>query len=260
MGKRSMSTERPAAPDSAHADRRFSLGDLTRAAGVSVRTVRYYIAEGLLPPPTGGGPGRHYTAAHLDRLRLIARLKAAYLPLREIRRRLAGLDEAEVGRLLAPGPPSAGAEPAVDDAAAYLDRVLGANPAPSPSGPVRRSSASGPAVRGLREPDSSAPGTVEPAATPFLSASASMSPPDPPPADAAPAPMLGRAYPASFPIHPEAATDADAEAAREEVTAPDAWRRVPLGDDAELLIRDGAYRRRRDRVEWLIAWAQKVFD
>ncbi|MDP9366568.1 MAG: MerR family transcriptional regulator, partial [Chloroflexota bacterium] len=75
---------------------RLGLKELTEAAGVSVRTVRYYIAEGLLPPPAGAGPGSHYTAAHLDRLRLIARLKAAYLPLKEIRRRLAGQDDAEV--------------------------------------------------------------------------------------------------------------------------------------------------------------------
>ncbi len=37
-----------------------------------------------------------------------------------------------------------------------------------------------------------------------------------------------------------------------------AWRRVPLGADAELLIRDETYQRRRDRVEWLVAWARKV--
>src|SRR4051812_3746748 len=63
---------------------RMNLRDLTDAAGVSVRTVRYYISEGLLPPPEGSGPGSAYTAAHLDRLRLIHRLKGAFLPLKEI--------------------------------------------------------------------------------------------------------------------------------------------------------------------------------
>ena len=70
---------------------RLTLGELTAAADVSVRTVRYYIAEGLLPPPEGSGPGSAYTQGHLDRLRLIQRLKEAYLPLKEIRRRLSGL-------------------------------------------------------------------------------------------------------------------------------------------------------------------------
>ena len=68
---------------------------------MSVRTVRYYIAEGLLPPPEGSGPGSSYTQGHLDRLRLIQRLKEAYLPLKEIRRRLSGLSDDEVRSLLA---------------------------------------------------------------------------------------------------------------------------------------------------------------
>src|SRR5829696_2378670 len=79
----------------------LTLGELTAAADVSVRTVRYYIAEGLLPPPESSGPGSAYNQGHLDRLRLIQRLKEAYLPLKEIRRRLSGLSDDEVRRLLA---------------------------------------------------------------------------------------------------------------------------------------------------------------
>ena len=80
---------------------RLTLGELTAAADVSVRTVRYYIAEGLLPPPEGSGPGSAYSQGHLDRLRLIQRLKEAYLPLKEIRRRLSGLSDDEVRSVLA---------------------------------------------------------------------------------------------------------------------------------------------------------------
>src|SRR5687768_3358838 len=80
---------------------RLPLGELTAAADVSVRTVRYYISEGLLPPPEGSGPGSSYTRGHLDRLRLIQRLKEAYLPLKEIRRRLSGLSDDEVRSALA---------------------------------------------------------------------------------------------------------------------------------------------------------------
>ncbi|MCC6705677.1 MAG: MerR family DNA-binding transcriptional regulator, partial [Thermomicrobiales bacterium] len=36
-------------------DERYSLQELSDAAGVSPRTVRYYIAEGLLPPPEPAG-------------------------------------------------------------------------------------------------------------------------------------------------------------------------------------------------------------
>src|SRR5215208_6685023 len=80
---------------------RLTLGELTAAAEVSVRTVRYYIAEGLLPPPEGSGPRSAYNQGHLDRLRLIQRLKEAYLPLKEIRRRLSGLSDDEARKLLA---------------------------------------------------------------------------------------------------------------------------------------------------------------
>ncbi|MER3438078.1 MAG: hypothetical protein C4346_11115, partial [Chloroflexota bacterium] len=80
--------------------RHYSLAELAEEAGVSVRTVRYYIAEGLLPPAHIAGARSSYTQAHLDRLRLIGQLKAAYLPLKEIRRRLAGLDDEEVHRLV----------------------------------------------------------------------------------------------------------------------------------------------------------------
>src|SRR5829696_3298315 len=90
------------APDPAMAGaERLALGELTAAANVSVRTVRYYIAEGLLPPPEGSGPGSSYTQGHLDRLRLIQRFKEAYLPLKEIRRRLSGLNDGEVRSMLA---------------------------------------------------------------------------------------------------------------------------------------------------------------
>ena len=39
-----------------------------------------------------------------------------------------------------------------------------------------------------------------------------------------------------------------------------AWRhRISLGDEAELVISDRGYGRHRDRVDWLVRWARKVF-
>ena len=71
-------------------EREYSIGELADEAGVSTRTIRYYVSEGLLPPPVGSGPNSRYTEAHRDRLAIIGRLKAQYLPLKEIRRRLIG--------------------------------------------------------------------------------------------------------------------------------------------------------------------------
>ena len=80
-------------------DERYGVAELADAADVSVRTVRYYIAEGLLPPPVTAGARSYYTREHLDRLRVIGRMKDAYLPLREIRKQLAAMDEAAIRQI-----------------------------------------------------------------------------------------------------------------------------------------------------------------
>jgi DNA-binding transcriptional MerR regulator len=82
-------------------DTEYTLTVLAGAAGVTPRTVRYYISQGLLPTPVGQGPGAHYTSAHLDRLRLIRRLADEHLPLARIRQELAALDDLEVAGLVA---------------------------------------------------------------------------------------------------------------------------------------------------------------
>jgi DNA-binding transcriptional MerR regulator len=70
--------------------RTYNLKELGRAAGVTERTVRYYIKEGLLPPPNGSGPFSRYTYEHWLRLQFIKRLKDEYLPLSEIKNLLDG--------------------------------------------------------------------------------------------------------------------------------------------------------------------------
>jgi DNA-binding transcriptional MerR regulator len=64
---------------------RYAIGDLARLADVSRRTVRYYVQEGLIPPPLGLGRGNHYTAAHLDKLLLVKSLQEAGRSLDDIR-------------------------------------------------------------------------------------------------------------------------------------------------------------------------------
>jgi len=79
----------------------YELGELSDRAGVTPRTIRYYIQQGLLRSPGVSGPGAKYGEGHLDRLRLIRRLQREHLPLAEIRRRLETLSDAEVRELLA---------------------------------------------------------------------------------------------------------------------------------------------------------------
>lgn len=66
----------------------YRLSELADAAGVTPRTVRYYIAQGLLSSPGRLGAGTRYGSEHLDRLHLIRRLQDQGLSLAEIRDRL----------------------------------------------------------------------------------------------------------------------------------------------------------------------------
>jgi DNA-binding transcriptional MerR regulator len=97
----------------------YSLADLCDLADVTPRTVRYYIAQGLLRSPGTTGPGARYDDGHLARLRLIRRLQREHLPLAEIRARLAALtDDEAIAR--AEGP----TEPPADSALDYVRGVL----------------------------------------------------------------------------------------------------------------------------------------
>jgi DNA-binding transcriptional MerR regulator len=80
--------------------------ELAERAGISVRTIRYYTEEGLLPQPNYQGKYSYYSPSFLDRLELIRRLKESYLPLREIREIMNSLSDEEVKRKLQE-PPSA---------------------------------------------------------------------------------------------------------------------------------------------------------
>jgi DNA-binding transcriptional MerR regulator len=68
------------------------MGELAERAGVSVTTIKFYIREGLLPPPPvkTGRTMAYYDQRYLDRLLAIRRLREEhYLPLRVIRAVLA---------------------------------------------------------------------------------------------------------------------------------------------------------------------------
>ncbi|MDQ3547409.1 MAG: MerR family transcriptional regulator [Chloroflexota bacterium] len=81
----------------------WSIRDLAELAGTTVRTIHYYISEGLLPPPVGTTRNASYAPTHLARLRVIAALRDEGLALANIRQRLAPLSDEqalEVARAL----------------------------------------------------------------------------------------------------------------------------------------------------------------
>lgn len=77
----------------------MTIQELARKARVTPRTIRYYVEQGVLPPPGRGRPSE-YTVEHQRRLALIRRLKEQYLPLEEIRDTMQRLTLDEVEELL----------------------------------------------------------------------------------------------------------------------------------------------------------------
>jgi DNA-binding transcriptional MerR regulator len=76
-----------------------TLAELAETSGIPARTIRFYIARGLLNGPVKAGRGAAYTAEHLARLEEIKRLQAQ------------GRVLAEIAQILNGGPPAQTAAP-----------------------------------------------------------------------------------------------------------------------------------------------------
>jgi DNA-binding transcriptional MerR regulator len=200
-------------------DTDYSIADLARLTGVSVRTIRYYLAQGLLPASGEAGPGAHYGQGHLDRLRLTKRLQAQHLPLAEIRRQLEALSDQQVAELVSSTvePPKSATGSALD----YVRSVLGsAGPQPMP----------------LRLPPAPAQRML------FAQAA---------PAASAPVASAGSASAASAPSEP-------AVEAQPSAPERSQWERLSLAPDIELHVRRPLSRADQKRVERLITIARQV--
>ncbi len=79
----------------------WTIEELADEVGVPVRTIRYYIAEGMLPGPGSRGKGTTYSEDHLQRLRLIRRLVEQRVPLADVRQLVERLSPDETEQLLA---------------------------------------------------------------------------------------------------------------------------------------------------------------
>jgi DNA-binding transcriptional MerR regulator len=72
----------------------MTLTELSDASGVPARTLRFYIARGLLPGPDKAGRGATYSGDHLRRVEQIKKWQAEGRMLSEIGRELAGSPDA----------------------------------------------------------------------------------------------------------------------------------------------------------------------
>jgi len=68
----------------------MTLGEIAEASGLPARTVRFYIARGLLNGPVKGGRVAAYTVEHIERLERIKHLQTTGHTLLEIGRILGG--------------------------------------------------------------------------------------------------------------------------------------------------------------------------
>ncbi len=77
----------------------LTLEDLSTYSGLSLRTLRYYIQEGILQGPDSRGKYARYSQEHLDRIELIRRLKELRLPLQEIGQIIENMTPEEISKV-----------------------------------------------------------------------------------------------------------------------------------------------------------------
>lgn len=93
------------------AETSYKLEELAAAAGVSSRTVRYYVQRGLLSAPVFRGRDTAYGEDHLLRLRAIKRLQERFVSLDAIQAELEQRSREELEEVAAGGELPAGGTP-----------------------------------------------------------------------------------------------------------------------------------------------------
>ena len=101
------------------------------------RTVRYYLAEGLIPPAEEKqGTASVFEFRHLLQLLVVKKLQAEGLPIRAIRELVTGKSERQLERLLGTDQGPSSGPSARGEALSYLESLLRKSPsAPLPSSP-----------------------------------------------------------------------------------------------------------------------------
>lgn len=64
----------------------YSIGKISELTGLSIHTLRYYEAEGLLKPKRDEGNRRYYDDGDYKWIEFLLRLKAVDMPIKEIKR------------------------------------------------------------------------------------------------------------------------------------------------------------------------------
>jgi DNA-binding transcriptional MerR regulator len=204
----------------------YDLNELSAAAGVTPRTIRYYVQQGLLPSPGTRGPGTRYDRAHLDRLQLIRRLQRQHLPLAEIRKRLEALNDESVRDALA-----AAADQTTQSSA--LDYVRDLLARQTPQSTPEREFTTGPLLSAPPPPQASEEPRAKRRGGSVFGA------------------VLGRVRPAE-PQLPQPFVQSSR-------STRSTWERIPLAPDVELHVRRPLSREQNRQVERLLETARDLF-
>ncbi len=213
----------------------YSLGDLARLADVTPRTIRYYVAQGLLPSPEAAGPSTRYGEGHLARLRLIKRLQREHLPLAEIRARLEQMpDEEVIATVTSMG--AASSTPVADRSEA-LDFVRS----------LMRDAGVQPRVREPVAPYDTPSAVPAPAAAVMPPLARQM-------------PLMRREFLAPEPEALSTSTAAAVSPSNLARTSRSQWERIPISPDVEIHVRRPLDRMSIKRVDRLERFARELFE
>ena len=140
----------------------MTLEELAERTGLSVRTIRYYITQNLVPHPTSRGRGAEYGEEHLLRLEMVARLSRGNMPIARQREVLEKMDldqiRRELGRAEKPPDPLSASEfirDLLEKSAVSSSEVVPPSPpalSPAPRAPSETAGADPPTGRLRQEP------------------------------------------------------------------------------------------------------------
>jgi len=112
-----------------------SLSDLAAASGIEARTIRSWVAQGLLPAPLNRGPAARYPADTLERVLAIRTMRDALgMPLAEIRKELLVASQEQIRSYASRAQglaPVARPQPSASSALDYIDALRTGPQAPS---------------------------------------------------------------------------------------------------------------------------------
>ena len=242
-------------------DALYTLDELAGAANITPRTIRFYTSEGVLAGPQSRGRFALYGMGHLARLRLIALLKAALMPLAQMREHLPLLTDAQVTALLTQaGVTGSVVEQWGSEAAFALDADVVGTPVGEQDAAYHALSKALRARQQTSESDANQTPAGQAQTDAMQTPAASLS-------DRKTRRALLVSSRLSLPDKPQ--DNAEAESAdgfgtienrKSEIENPDTWQRILLAPGVELHVRTPDSPRGREQLDRAIAHAKSLFQ